>query len=104
MDLALIARDLEERQAMSVGLLALLALIPLAATSTRGWQRRLGKRWRTLHRLIYVAVPLSVWHYLWLERDIITLPLVYAAVVGGLLALRLPALRHALRRLILGRR
>jgi len=104
MDLALIARDLEERQAMSVGLLALLALIPLAATSTRGWQRRLGKRWRTLHRLVYVAVPLSVWHYLWLERDIITLPVVYAAVVGGLLALRLPALRHALRRLIPGRR
>jgi sulfoxide reductase heme-binding subunit YedZ len=104
MDWALIVRDLEERQAMSVGLLALLALIPLAATSTRGWQRRLGKRWRTLHRLIYVAVPLSVWHYLWLERDINTAPVVYAVVVGGLLALRLPALRHALRRLITGRR
>jgi len=100
MDMALIARDLEERQAMSVGLLALLALIPLAATSTRGWQRRLGKRWRTLHRLVYVAVPLSVLHTLWLERDIVTVPVVYAAIVGVLLALRLPALRHAGRRLI----
>jgi sulfoxide reductase heme-binding subunit YedZ len=70
LDWELIARDLEERRAMAVGLLALLALIPLAATSTRGWQRRLGKRWRTLHRLVYVAVPLSVWHFLWLERDI----------------------------------
>jgi sulfoxide reductase heme-binding subunit YedZ len=104
MDMALIARDLEERQAMSVGLLALLALIPLAATSTRGWQRRLGKRWRTLHRLVYVAVPLGVLHTLWLDRDIITVPLVYAVIVGVLLALRLPALRHAVRRLIAGRR
>jgi hypothetical protein len=43
-----------------------------------------------------------VWHYLWLERDIITVPVVYVVVVGGLLALRLPALRHALRRLITG--
>ena len=104
MDMALIARDLEERQAMSVGLLALLALIPLAATSTRGWQRRLGRRWRTLHRLVYVAVPLSVLHTFWLDRDIITVPLVYAAIVGILLALRLPALRHAVRRFITGRR
>ncbi len=76
----------------------------LAATSTRGWQRRLGRRWRTLHRLIYVAVPLGVWHYLWLERDIVTAPVVYAVVFGGLLALRLPAVRHALRRLVTGRR
>ena len=104
MDMALIARDLEERQAMSVGLLALLALIPLAATSTRGWQRRLGRRWRTLHRLVYVAVPLSVLHTFWLDRDIITVPLVYAAIVGILLALRLPALRHAVRRFITGHR
>ncbi|HLF29311.1 MAG TPA: protein-methionine-sulfoxide reductase heme-binding subunit MsrQ [Anaerolineae bacterium] len=104
LDVALIARDLEERRAMSIGLLALLALIPLALTSTRGWQRRLGRRWRTLHRLIYVAMPLSVLHYLWLERDIITTPVVYAVVIGGLFVLRLPAVRHALRRLITGQR
>jgi len=100
LDWELIARDLEERRAMAVGLLALLCLIPLAATSTRGWQRRLGKRWRKLHRLVYVAVPLSVWHYLWLERDIITVPVIYAGVVAALLALRVPVVRRALRRLI----
>jgi sulfoxide reductase heme-binding subunit YedZ len=100
LDAALIARDLEERPAMPVGLLALLALIPLAATSTRGWQRRLGKRWRTLHRLVYVAVPLSVWHYLWLERDILTVPLVYSVIVGVLFSLRLPLVRRTLQRLI----
>jgi len=98
LDPALIWRDLQERPAMSVGLLALLALIPLAATSTRGWQQRLGKHWRTLHRLVYVAVPLGVGHYLLLERDILTLPVVYAVLIGVLLILRLPAIRHALKR------
>jgi sulfoxide reductase heme-binding subunit YedZ len=85
---------------MAVGLLALLALIPLAATSTRGWQRRLGKRWRKLHRLVYIAVPLSVWHYLWLERDIITMPVIFAVIVGVLLVLRVSTVRHTLRRII----
>jgi len=100
LDWELIARDLEERRAMAVGLLALLCLIPLAATSTRGWQRRLGKRWRKLHRLVYLAVPLSVWHYLWLERDIITVPLIFAGVVGVLLVMRVPIARQTLRRII----
>jgi sulfoxide reductase heme-binding subunit YedZ len=90
LDFNLIWRDLGERRAMTVGLIAFLLLVPLAVTSTRGWQRRLGKRWRTLHKLIYVAAPLSVWHYLWLDRDIITFPLIYAAIVGILLAARLP--------------
>jgi methionine sulfoxide reductase heme-binding subunit len=93
---ALILRDLGERRAMTIGLLALLALIPLALTSTRGWQQRLGKRWKTLHRLVYVAVPLSVWHYYWLERDIVTVPLLAAGLVAILLVLRLPVARDFL--------
>jgi sulfoxide reductase heme-binding subunit YedZ len=98
LDFNLIWRDLSERRAMTIGLAAFALLLPLALTSTRGWQRRLGKRWRTLHRLIYLATPLSVWHYLWLDRDIITLPLFYAALVGILLALRLPLARLRRRR------
>jgi sulfoxide reductase heme-binding subunit YedZ len=89
LDINLIVRDLDERRAMLIGFAGFLLLIPLAVTSTAGWQRRLGRRWRTLHRLVYVAAILSVWHYLWLDRDIITTPLIYAAIVGGLLALRL---------------
>jgi sulfoxide reductase heme-binding subunit YedZ len=95
--LELMWRDLGERRAMSIGLVAFLLLIPLALTSTRGWQRRLGKRWRTLHRLIYVAAPLSVLHYLWLERDIITVPVIYTIVIGCLLVLRVPLLRRVVR-------
>jgi sulfoxide reductase heme-binding subunit YedZ len=96
-DLELMWRDLGERSAMSIGLVAFLLLAPLALTSTRGWQRRLGKRWRTLHRLVYLAAPLSVLHYLWLDRDIITIPIIYAIVVGSLLMLRLPWVRQAAR-------
>ena len=95
---ALIWRDLGERRAMSVGLLAVAALVPLALTSTRGWQQRLGKRWKTLHRLVYAAVPLAVWHFYWLERDLVTLPLLAAGLVALLFALRLPAVRAWLRR------
>ena len=98
----LILRDLGERRAMAIGSLALILLIPLALTSTRGWQGRLGRNWRTLHRLVYLAVPLAVWHYLWLDRDIITVPLIYAGVVGALFVLRLLAVRQALRRLFGG--
>jgi methionine sulfoxide reductase heme-binding subunit len=89
LDLELIVRDLDERRAMLIGFAGFVLLIPLAITSTAGWQRRLGRRWRTLHRLVYVAAVLSVWHYLWLDRDIITTPLIFAGLVGGLLVLRL---------------
>jgi sulfoxide reductase heme-binding subunit YedZ len=89
-DFDLVWRDLGERRAMTIGLIAFFLLVPLAATSTRGWQRRLGRRWRTLHWLIYPAAILSVWHYLWLDRDIITLPLLYTALIAILLLIRLP--------------
>ena len=97
-DWALILRDIGERRAMSVGLLAFALLIPLALTSTNGWQRRLGRRWKVLHRLVYFAVPLSLLHYFWLERDILDWVLLYAAIVIFLFALRLPAIRRAVAR------
>lgn len=93
LDPYLIWRDLGERPAMPLGIAAMLLLIPLAITSTRGWQRRLGRRWRMLHGLVYPALVLSVWHYLWLDRDFKTVPWVYAVVVGVLLVMRLPWVR-----------
>lgn len=92
--LALMIRDLGERGAMSVGLLAFALLIPLALTSTDGWQRRLGKRWRLLHRLVYLALPLSLLHYFWLDRDIVTRPVIFAVIMGVLLLLRWSWLRQ----------
>ena len=95
LDAAVIWRDLWERRSMIIGLAGFLVLVPLAVTSTSGWQRRLGKRWRMLHGLVYLAAPLSVLHYYWLDRDIQDAPLRYALVVAVLLALRLPPVRRA---------
>ena len=98
-DWNLILRDIGERRAMSIGLLAFALLIPLALTSTNGWQKRLGRRWKVLHRLVYFAVPLSILHYFWLERDIKDWVLVYLALVIFLFIVRYPAIRLALVRL-----
>jgi sulfoxide reductase heme-binding subunit YedZ len=95
-DWGLILRDIGERRAMSVGLLAFALLIPLALTSTNGWQRRLGRRWKVLHRLVYFAVPLSILHYFWLERDIKDWVLIYAGLVVILFAIRLPRIRQSI--------
>jgi len=97
-DWALILRDLGERRAMSIGLLAFALLIPLALTSTNSWQKRLGRRWKILHRLVYFAVPLSILHYFWLERDIKDWVLMYGVLVAFLFAVRLPALKRAIAR------
>src|ERR1700752_403080 len=93
-DWNLILRDIGERRAMSVGLLAFTLLIPLALTSTNGWQKRLGRRWKVLHRLVYFAVPLSILHYFWLERDIKDWVLVYIAYVALLFLVTYPAIRR----------
>ena len=97
-DWNLMLRDIGERRAMSIGLLAFALLLPLALTSTNGWQRRLGRRWKVLHRLVYFAVPLSILHYFWLERDLKDWVFVYLALVIFLFLVRLPAIRQAFAR------
>ncbi len=78
---------------------AFLLLIPLAVTSTRGWIKRLGRRWVQLHRLVYVAALLVVVHYTWLVKSDMRVPLAFGAVIVGLLLLRLPAVTVRLRHL-----
>ncbi len=81
--------DLTQRPYIIVGMLCFVLLVPLAVTSTRGWQRRLGRRWTTLHRLIYPAAILGVLHYWWLVKADIREPLLYAVLLGVLLGYRL---------------
>ena len=82
--------DLLGRRYITAGLLALLLLLPLAATSTGGMVRRLGGRgWRRLHRLVYPAALLAVLHYLWLAKPGFRPPVLYAAVLALLLGIRL---------------
>ncbi len=88
-DWHLIVEDVLERRYVTAGFAAFLCLVPLAATSTRAMVRRLGRRWITLHRLIYLAAALGVIHFLWLVKSDLREPLVYAAVLILLLGLRL---------------
>lgn len=84
----LILKDIAKRPFITVGFLGLVAMTPLAITSTKGWIRRLGKRWQQLHRLAYVAAIAGVLHYLWLVKVISARQLAYAAVLALLFAIR----------------
>jgi sulfoxide reductase heme-binding subunit YedZ len=81
--------EVAERPYVTLGFSALLLLTPLALTSTRAWQRRLGRRWLTLHRLVYVAAGLAVLHFIWLVKADLAEPLAYAVVLAVLLGARL---------------
>lgn len=84
-----IVEDIAERPYITLGFTAFLMLIPLAATSTKGMMRRLGAGWKKLHRLVYPAAILGVWHYYWLVKADVLQPLTYAAVLLLLLGLRM---------------
>ncbi len=84
--------DLAKRPFITMGMLSLLAMLPLAITSTKGWIRRLGgKRWQALHRLVYIAGIAGVIHYYWLVKSDVRLPLMYGAMVAVLLVYRVGA-------------
>ena len=93
LDIAYVVEDVADRLYITAGFLAFVMLIPLAATSTNAMVRRLGpQRWRKLHRLVYVAALCGALHYLWLVKADIREPLVYAAILAVLLAVRTPVI------------
>jgi methionine sulfoxide reductase heme-binding subunit len=95
----LIVEEIIERRYALVGFAAFLLLIPLAITSTKGWQKRLGKNWKRLHKLVYLIAVLAVIHYIWLVKNAYTQPLIFAAIVGFLLLARWEPVKQALIRL-----
>jgi methionine sulfoxide reductase heme-binding subunit len=84
-----IVADVYKRPYVTAGATSFLCLLPLAITSTRGWIRRLGRRWTRLHRLVYVAAIAAVVHYWWLVKADVRWPLWYASALAVLLAARL---------------
>jgi len=98
-DFGLILREgLVEKPFIVAGFSAYLILLALALTSTKGWMRRLRRRWKRLHRLAYASALLAAVHFLWLVKAISVEPAAYAALVGLLLALRIPPVSRAVRR------
>ena len=80
--------DIVKRPYITVGFAAWLMLVPLALTSTKGWMRRLGRRWGQLHTLVYAVGVLGVLHFLWLVKSDLREPLVFAGILALLLGLR----------------
>jgi sulfoxide reductase heme-binding subunit YedZ len=96
-------QDIVKRPYITIGMLGLLLLIPLSITSTVKAQRRLGRRWTQLHRLIYVIAILGVWHFWWQVKKDIREPLLYACGLTLLLGYRLWKHRQSLARVSVAR-
>ncbi len=81
--------DIIDRPYITFGFSALMLLIPLAVTSNNVMVRKLGRRWKKLHRLVYAIIILGVLHYLWLTKADYLEPGIYAIIAGVLLFQRL---------------
>ena len=90
-------QDIVKRPYITIGMLGLVLLVPLAVTSTAKSQRRLGRRWARLHRLVYVVAVLGVWHFWWQVKKDIREPLIYACGLAVLLGWRVWKQRRSFR-------
>jgi sulfoxide reductase heme-binding subunit YedZ len=88
-DVTFMIEDVVKRPFITVGMTTFLILLALAVTSNRFAIRRLGRKWQTLHRLVYVAAIGAVTHFWWLVKQDTTEPQRWALAVAGLLGLRL---------------
>lgn len=83
-----IIRDIVKRPYITIGILAFALLIPLAATSTKNMMKRLGRRWKSLHKLIYAIAILGVLHFFLLVKADLREPFIYALILFSLLLVR----------------
>jgi sulfoxide reductase heme-binding subunit YedZ len=84
-----ILTDIADRPFIMAGVTAVALMIPLAVTSTKGWIRRLGRRWQTLHRIVYFSAAAACLHFAWKVKVVVGEPVYYAAILAMLLGFRL---------------
>jgi sulfoxide reductase heme-binding subunit YedZ len=99
--LGTVASEIVLRFYLTIGFAALLMLGVLAATSTDGWQKRLGRRWKLLHRLVFVLLPLALWHYFLQSKSDVTNPAFFTGLACWLMLWRLAPRRWRGRLLLL---
>lgn len=85
--------DIQKRPYITIGMTAFALMIPLAVTSNNRSVRRMGPKWRSLHKMVYVIAVLGGLHFVMLTKGFQLEPLLYMAAIVGLLALRLRGLR-----------
>jgi len=88
LDLQLLSQELVKRPYLVLGFSNWLILLAMALTSTRGMQRRLKRRWKQLHQMVYIVAILAPIHYLWSTKSEWIEPSIYIAILVGLLLLR----------------
>lgn len=86
--------DIVKRPYITLGFSAFLLLLPLALTSNQASLRRLGRRWKALHQLVYAILVLGVLHFLWLVRVDYLEPSIYAIIAIVLLLHRVGPVRR----------
>jgi sulfoxide reductase heme-binding subunit YedZ len=94
LDLAGMIEDIVERPYITLGFSALMLMIPLAITSNQAMIRRLGKKWKTLHQLVYLVILLGVLHFIWLVKADYLEPTIYAIIAMILLVHRVGPMKR----------
>ena len=98
-NLGFIVDEIAQRRFIQVGLLSFLIMLPLAVTSSRWWIRRLGRNWKRLHRLVYLAALLAVLHFFWVVKGDVRRPVIYGSILAILLLARVPIIQKSLTQL-----
>jgi methionine sulfoxide reductase heme-binding subunit len=100
LDWSLLQGAILEKRFVLVGLSAFLILLSLAATSFKSSMKRMGKNWKRLHKLVYLAGGLVIVHYAWsIKGDVLRLqgdiwqPLSFGLIIFFLLLVRIPVIR-----------
>lgn len=89
LDFSYLLDEIIERPYITVGMLAMLLLIPLVVTSTKSMQRRLGRKWKKLHQLVYPIAILAITHFIWQSKSDLNEPLLYLIWLVFLLGFRI---------------
>ncbi len=88
-NLSELINEVVERPYISLGMIAFTLMLPLVATSNRISQRKLARRWRKLHQLVYIIAILAVIHFIWQTKSDLNEPLIYALILVILLSARI---------------
>jgi methionine sulfoxide reductase heme-binding subunit len=96
LDPQLISEALFAKRYALVGLATFAILLPLALTSTRSAMRGLGKKWKSLHKWVYLAGVLAVLHYFLLVKNAYTEPFIFAVILAVLLLTRVKPIKQAI--------
>ena len=94
LNLAYMIEDIVKRPYITLGFSAFVAMIPLALTSNQGMIRRLGRRWKTLHQLVYLVILLGVLHFIWLVKADYLEAFIYAIIAVILLLHRIGPIKR----------